>query len=95
MAKEKIQQISEYVALYRDPKTGIAWIEDGGIGLSYSAHPNIHHTGSIRGMKDRGFWGKKDRCVHSHGYIYNIDVSYAGSKFGKIAREHCQCGGKH
>ncbi len=35
-------------------------------------HPSIHYTGSVRGMKELGFWGKKDRCVRCGSYIYNL-----------------------
>ena len=35
-------------------------------------YPSIHHTGSVRGMKKLGFWGKYDRCVRCGQYIYNI-----------------------
>ena len=26
-------------------------------------HPSIHYTGSVRGMKKLGYWGKNDICV--------------------------------
>lgn len=35
-------------------------------------HPSIHYTGSVRGMKKQGFWGKDDRCVRCGQYIYNL-----------------------
>ena len=35
-------------------------------------HPSIHYTGSVRGMKKLGFWGKNDRCVRCGQYIYNL-----------------------
>ena len=33
--KQFIRQIEEHVNLYRDNKTGIAWVEDGRTGLGY------------------------------------------------------------
>ena len=42
--------------------------------MSHSCHPNIDVTGSVTGMKNKGFWGKKDRIVRSHGFQYNIDI---------------------
>lgn len=92
--KELIQQISEHVALYRDPRTGIAWVEDGTTGCGHSCHPNIDRTGSVRGMKSR-FWGKKDRVVRSHGFIFNIDRLATSDELDELARKHCRCGGKH
>lgn len=35
-------------------------------------HPSIHYTGSVRGMKKLGFWGKHDVCVRCGQYIYNL-----------------------
>lgn len=37
-------------------------------------HPSIHYTGSVRGMKKRG-WGKNDRCVRCGQYIYNLSIT--------------------
>ena len=73
MAKQLIREINEYTRLYRDDRTGIAWIEDGSAGVGISIHPNIDASGSVRGMKEQGYWGKNDRTVKSNGFIYNID----------------------
>lgn len=95
-SKVHVQTVRPYVELYRDPKTGIAWIEDGTSGTGLSAHPNISATGSIRGMRDRGWWGKTDRTVKSHGWIYNIDkVAGGDSPDDKLVRNACDCGGNH
>lgn len=40
-------------------------------GGGHSAYSNIDVTGSIRGMKKRGFWGKKDEIVRAHGFYFN------------------------
>ena len=93
--REILEQITEHVVLCRDPKTGIAWIEDGTCGLGYSCHSSIDATGSILGMKAQGYWGKKDRTVRSHGYIYNIDSLVTRHEYDDLARKHCQCGGIH
>lgn len=42
------------------------------------AHPSIHYTGSVRGMKRLGFWGKHDRCVRCGQYIYNLSIWLGG-----------------
>ena len=39
-----------------------------------SIHPSIHYTGSVRGMKKLGYWGKYDRCVRCGSYIYNLSI---------------------
>jgi hypothetical protein len=100
--KELVREIRPYVKLYRDPSTGIAWVEDGTTGVGHSAHPNIHRTGSVAGMKNprhvsgRGpAWGKHDRTVRSHGWIYNIDHSSVSGELDRIACQACQCGGNH
>jgi hypothetical protein len=91
-----VQEVRPHVKLYRDPKTGIAWIEDGTSGTGTSAHPSIHSSGSVRGMKDRGWWGKKDRTVRSHGFIYNIDHAVGvRTPDDELVRNMCECGGNH
>lgn len=93
--KQFIRKIEEYVNLYRDDKTGIAWIEDGKTGLGISVHGNINSSGSISGMKARGYWGKKDRTVRSHGWIYNIDsfVCDKDNELEMIVADECRCQG--
>lgn len=71
--KQLIKEINQYANLYRDSKTGIAWIEDGSTGLGHSCHPNIDKSGSVIGMKQRKYWDKSDRVLQSHGWKYNID----------------------
>lgn len=97
MAKVFVKLIDQdpHLKLYRDPKTGIAWIEDGHTGLGYSCHPNIDASGSVAGMKRKGWWGKNDRTVRSHGFIYNIDLLSLSEDLDQVACDYCQCGGKH
>lgn len=42
-------------------------------------HPSIHYTGSVRGMKKLGYWGKNDVCVRSGAYIYNLSITFIPS----------------
>ena len=95
MAKIILQTLAPYVVLYLDSRTGIAWVEDGSSGAIHSAHPNIDVSGSIRGMKALGCWGQKDKCVRSHGSIYNIDRLVTDTEYDKVAHQHCHCGGPH
>ena len=37
-------------------------------------HPSIHISGSVRGMKKLGYWGKHDQCVRCGNYIYNLSI---------------------
>jgi len=95
-SKVLVQEIRTRVKLYRDPKTGIVWIEDTNTGTGLSAHPHIDASGSILGMKKLGYWGKKDRTVRSHGWIYNIDrMAGCESADEKLVRNMCECGGNH
>ena len=93
--KQFIRQIEEHVILYRDNKSGIAWIEDGKTGLEISAHSNIDSSGSVAGMKNLGYWGKKDRTIRSHGWIYNIDsfVCDKDNELEMIVADECRCQG--
>lgn len=88
-----VREIQPHVKLYRDVKNGIAWIEDGRSGLGISVHPNISTSGSVRGMKDRGYWGKNDRIVRSHGWVYNIDrfVCNKDDELEMIVANECMC----
>jgi hypothetical protein len=90
-----VREVRPYVALFRDPKTGIAWVEDGTTGLGHTAHANIASSGSVAQMKRRGFWNKEDRAVRSHGFIYNIDSCIVSNDLDRIARDACRCGGAH
>jgi hypothetical protein len=93
--KRLIKSITPYANLYRDDQTGIAWIADGSSGCGFSVHSNIMANGSVRGMKNLGYWGKKDRTVRSHGFIYNIDsfVCDKDCEFEMIVASECRCQG--
>ncbi len=93
--KQFIREIEENVNLYRDDKSGIAWIEDGRTGLEINVHANIHSSGSVTGMKNLGYWGKKDRTARSHGFIYNIDsfVCDKENELKMIVADECRCQG--
>lgn len=93
--KQLIQQVRPHVALYRDEDTGLAWVEDGTSGVSHSPHPNIDASGSVAGMRDLGYWGRSDRAVNSHGFIFNIDCSVVSDELDELARAACRCGGAH
>jgi hypothetical protein len=90
-----VRQIQPHAALFRDPKTGIAWVEDGSTGMGHTAHANIASSGSVAQMKRKGFWGKEDRAVRSHGFIYNIDSCIVSNDLDRVARNECRCGGNH
>lgn len=95
MAKVKIRKIKPHAILYRDDRIGIAWIEDGSSGCSLSVHSNIDSSGSVKGMKDLGYWRKEDRTVRSHGFIYNIDsfVCDKNCELEVIVANECKCEG--
>lgn len=90
-----VREIRPHVELFRDPVTGLAWVEDGTTGAGHSCHANIDVTGSVTGMKNRGYWSKADRVVRSHGFAYNIDTFIVSDELDAIAAQHCQCGGRH
>ncbi len=95
MAKKFIREIDECATLYRDDKNGIAWIEDGHTGLGHSCHANIDASGSVTGMKNLGYWNKRDRVIQSHGFKYNIDrfVIDKKDKYDLIVANECMCQG--
>lgn len=91
--RKAIRQIEPGAILYRDNINGIAWIEDTRAGIGISVHPNIDVTGSIEGMITRGYWGREDRIVESHGWLYNIDrfACFPGDKMEEIVATECRC----
>lgn len=91
--KQFIREITPYAKLYRDNRNGIAWIEDGSTGLGHSCHPNISQSGSVIGMKQLGYWGREDRTVRSHGWVYNIDrfAIDTKDKLDLIVANECMC----
>jgi len=91
MSKRLVKVIKPYVNLYRDDKNGIAWIEDFSTGIGHSVHPNIDSTGSVKGMREQGYWGKKDRVVRSHGLKYNISKFIASDELDNIVADYCMC----
>ena len=91
MAKQFIREVKPYAKLYRDNRTGIAWIEDGSVGLGYSCHANIDISGSVGGMKNLGYWEKKDRVRLSHGFQYNIDTFIVNGELDRITADECRC----
>lgn len=95
MAKVLLKEIDSNIELYRDNRTGIAWVENGRTGNQHSCHPNIDATGSVAGMKKLGYWNKEDRTIKTHGAIYNIDKLVVTDKLDELAKQYCQCGGKH
>lgn len=95
MAREMIEQIAPHAVLYRDPDTGIAWVENGSLGIAHSPHPNIDASGSVEGMKERGYWRKDAQTVRSHGYVYNISATVIEDEYDRVAADHCRCGGTH
>ena len=91
MAKQFIREVKPYAKLYRDDRTGIAWVQDGSSGCGFSVHSNIDASGSVRGMKQLGYWGKKDRVRRSNGFNYNIDTFVVSDELDEIAAEYCNC----
>ena len=89
--KQHIRNISEYVDLYRDDRTGIAWIENGKTGGGHTCHPSIDATGSVIGMKQNGGWKQSDRCIKTAGAIHNIDRFVVTDDLDQIAADECRC----
>lgn len=74
---------------------GLVVIGDGGVGLGHSCHPCIDSTGSVAGMKDRGWCEKHDHVVDAFGFKWNVDKFSARSGLDWVAAELCYCQGEH
>ena len=71
--KRFIKEVKPYCNLFIDDKTGVAWIENGSTGMGHSVHPNIDDSGSVKGMKQCGYWNKEDKTtIQLNGF--NIDT---------------------
>lgn len=93
MSHIMIKEIEPYIELYRDERTGIAWVENGKTGNGHSAHPNIDVSGSIKGMKLLGYWREDDVVVRCDGYYYNVSKRAIHDKYDQIAADYCRCEG--
>lgn len=91
--KQLIKVIELHVELYRNPETGIAWVEDGRTGCGHSCHPNIDASGSVRGMIACGSWGKDDLVILTNGFKYNVSKFMASTDYDLVAAAHCECRG--
>jgi len=89
--KKLIKDLGPYLHLYRDDRTGIAWVEDGTTGMWHTCHPNIDTTGSVRGMKKLGYWREDARTVRCCGFIYNVDSVVVTDELDRVAAGACQC----
>ncbi len=88
---EHIAHVGDYKDVYRNTITGIAFVQDGSTGMRHSCHANIDASGSIRGMKKLGYWGKDDRTVKCNGTIYNVSSYVVSDELDKIAAQYCEC----
>jgi hypothetical protein len=66
-------------------KNGIVSIENYSTGCGHSCHPNIDVTGSVSGMKNKGYWGKKDEIVRANGFFYNKSVIHCSDPLDEVA----------
>lgn len=74
----------------------IATIEDRRTGLTHSPHPSISSSGSVDGMRKKGYWGAEERTLRGGNFIYNIDGAQRyTSLLDVMAAQLCQCGATH
>ncbi len=89
MAMKEIAKVGKY-RVSVDEKTGICLVSDGS-GMSGGVHASIDITGSVRGMKACGYWGKNDRVRRAAGFQFNIDTRVISREADEIATKYCQC----
>lgn len=64
---------------------GIVSIENGSTGMGHSIYPNIHKSGSVKRMKDLGYWGKDDQTVRAGNFIYNTSKFFVTDELDFLA----------
>ncbi len=94
-AQIKIKDLDDHITLFRDSRSGIAYVKNGKTGEIHTCHPAIDSSGSVRGMKNLGHWDKKDKVVRSIGMIHNISRSVICDEYDEACRASCRCGGNH
>jgi len=60
-------------------------IENYSTGGGHSAHANIDISGSIKGMKKMGYWGKNDVTHKQGGFIYNLSTQVISDPLDALA----------
>jgi hypothetical protein len=97
MGKILVQEVTTSLKLYRDERTGVAWVEDLEGNLVLTPHPFIGKGDSIRTMKLRGIWKRDCRTAASHGLIHNISWCRTDldNPLDVLAMRACRCGGVH
>jgi hypothetical protein len=85
-----LAQRDEHTTLCRDPKSGIAWVEDGRAGVVHTCHPNVS---DLANSDDA--YGPGANVRRSHGWLYHVDVCIVSDELDELARQNCQCGGTH
>lgn len=83
--------VAEHVTL-RLYASGIASVANGSLGIGHSCYANIDRTGSVRGMKALGHWGRDDRVVRAGGFIYNVERVVVDDRYDKLAALHTTAG---
>lgn len=97
MTPKLIKRLSQYLRLYRDPATGLAWVRNDLTGRTLSAHPRVPNTECVRTMKLKGLWKRHARTVEVEGYIYNLSFCSVNlaNPLELQAMHACECGGVH
>lgn len=91
MAAKLIKDLGRYKTLWRDSRTGLAWVDNGSTGTRHTCHANIDRTGSVAGMKKLGYWASDAVTVRCAGGIYNLDTMVISDELDQIAADACRC----
>jgi hypothetical protein len=95
--KKLVRAVGPTAKLFRDKKTGVAWVEDvqGNVTVTHAAHPRIEEPGRVSLMVKNGMWKKTDRVVKCGPAAYNIDVRACTTPLDYLAANACACGANH
>ena len=88
---EEIRKLDDTTTLYRDNRTGIAFVRDSVRGCSWSVHPSISTSGSVNGMRKLGHWEKEDKVVRCHGAYINTSHVVIDNEYDEILARECMC----
>lgn len=82
LKREDRKLLNQYQRIKQDPFSGMVWIEDGTIGGSHSAHPNVEANKITRRLHPD--------YTECNGFLYSREI-FTSTDLDRLAAKYCQC----
>lgn len=89
---EEIGKIDNF-KIYRNIKTGIAFVDDTEHGVIWSCHPMLSSDASIQMTRVNGIWKKEASIARNNGFIFNVDELDIVNPYNRLMLNYCECRG--